>query len=75
MDNTPAVPVLLVSSLAARAHLLARLGRHAEAADAALRQRECAERLDAPTLAATALHDAGLVDHANSPASPTFSRG
>ena len=58
---TPAVPVLLVSSLAARAHLLARLGRHAEAAEAAHRQREAAERLDAPALAATAVHDAGLV--------------
>jgi DNA-binding SARP family transcriptional activator/tetratricopeptide (TPR) repeat protein len=59
--DTPAVPVLLVSSLAARAHLLARLGRHAEAAEATHRQREAAERLDAPAVAAIAVHDAGLV--------------
>jgi DNA-binding SARP family transcriptional activator/tetratricopeptide (TPR) repeat protein len=66
---TEPVPVLVLGSLAARAHLLARLGRHAEAAEAAARQRACAERLDSPTLAATAAHDAGLValaagDHA-----------
>ena len=55
------VPVLLVGCLAARAHLLARLGRHAEAAETTRRQRICAERLDSPVLAATAAHDAGLV--------------
>jgi DNA-binding SARP family transcriptional activator/tetratricopeptide (TPR) repeat protein len=66
---TESVPVLLVSCLAARAHVLARLGRHAEAAETIRRERDCAERLDSPTLAATAAHDAGLVafaagDHA-----------
>jgi DNA-binding SARP family transcriptional activator/tetratricopeptide (TPR) repeat protein len=58
---TEQVPVLLVGSLAARAHLLARLGRHEEAAAAIHRERACAERLDSPGLAATAAHDAGLV--------------
>jgi hypothetical protein len=58
---TEGVPVLLVGCLAARAHLLARLGRHAEAAEASRRQRACAERLDSPAMASTAAHDAGLV--------------
>lgn len=58
---TESVPVLLVGCLAARAQILARLGRHADAADAVRRQQECAARLDAPVLAATAAHDAGLV--------------
>jgi DNA-binding SARP family transcriptional activator/tetratricopeptide (TPR) repeat protein len=67
--TTEAVPMLLAGCLAARAHLLARLGRHAEAAEASRRQRACAQRLDSPELAATAAHDAGLValaagDHA-----------
>ena len=61
--------MLLVACLAARAHLLARLGRHAEAAEASRQQLACAERLDSPVMAATAAHDAGLValaagDHA-----------
>lgn len=43
------------------AEILARLGRHPEAAAGAHRQQECAARLDAPELAATAAHDAGLV--------------
>jgi tetratricopeptide (TPR) repeat protein len=64
------VPVLLIGCLAARAHILARLGRYAEAAEATRRQRACAERLDSPVLTATAAHDAGLValaagDYAN----------
>jgi DNA-binding SARP family transcriptional activator/tetratricopeptide (TPR) repeat protein len=61
VEATAAVPVLLVGCLAAQAQLLARLGRHDEAAFAAQRQRDCAERLDSPALAATAAHDAGLV--------------
>ncbi|HET6532740.1 MAG TPA: AAA family ATPase [Actinoplanes sp.] len=61
VTTTESVPVLLVGCLAARAHLLARLGRHDEAAETSRRQRACAERLDSPALAATAAHDAGLV--------------
>jgi hypothetical protein len=65
--------VLLLGCLAARAHLLARLGRHAEAAETTDRQRAVAGRLDSPALAATAAHDAGLValaagDHARAAA-------
>jgi tetratricopeptide (TPR) repeat protein len=41
--------------------VLARLGRHDEAAETVARQQELAERLDAPGLSATAAHDAGLV--------------
>ncbi len=61
VDATSGVPVLLVPCLAAQAQLLARLGRHGAAEQAVARQRECAERLDDPGLAATAAHDAGLV--------------
>jgi DNA-binding SARP family transcriptional activator/tetratricopeptide (TPR) repeat protein len=61
IEATKSVPVLLVSCLAARAHLLARLGRHMEAGQAVQRQREVADRLDDPSLAATAAFDAGLV--------------
>jgi DNA-binding SARP family transcriptional activator/tetratricopeptide (TPR) repeat protein len=58
---TEPMPALLVGSLATLAQILARLGRHPEAAAVARRQQECAARLDAPELAATAAHDAGLV--------------
>jgi tetratricopeptide (TPR) repeat protein len=58
---TESLPVMLVGCLAARALILARLGRHPEAAEAARRQREHADRLDAPAIAATAAHDSGLV--------------
>jgi hypothetical protein len=37
------------------------MGRHEEAREAAHRQQECADRLDAPVLSATAAHDSGLV--------------
>jgi tetratricopeptide (TPR) repeat protein len=53
--------VLLVACLAARAQILARMGRHDEARQEARRQQECADRLDAPVLSATARHDSGLV--------------
>jgi tetratricopeptide (TPR) repeat protein len=59
--GTMGTPVLLISCLAARAHLLARMGRHAEATDTARQQRDLAERLDSPLPAAIAAHDAGLV--------------
>jgi DNA-binding SARP family transcriptional activator/tetratricopeptide (TPR) repeat protein len=61
IEATKGVPVLLVGCLAARAHLLSRLGRHEEAEEAVRRERECADRLDDPAIAATAAHDAGLV--------------
>jgi tetratricopeptide (TPR) repeat protein len=47
--------------LAARAHVLARLGRAAEARDTADEEQAVAERLDAPQLIATAAHDRGMV--------------
>jgi DNA-binding SARP family transcriptional activator/tetratricopeptide (TPR) repeat protein len=61
VDTTAAVPVLQLACLAARAHLLARLGRHADAARTNRRQRDLADRLDFPALATLAVHDAGLV--------------
>jgi DNA-binding SARP family transcriptional activator/tetratricopeptide (TPR) repeat protein len=61
ITGTEAVPVLLAGSLAARAHILSRLGRHEDARITLVRQRDCVERLDAPSLAAVATHDAGLV--------------
>jgi len=61
VDATSGVPSILLSSLAARAQILARLGRHDEATETVRRQQQLAERLDAPGLSATAAHDAGLV--------------
>ena len=58
---TRGVPVVALPTLAARAHLLARLGRHTEAADAVVELTALAERLDSPPLLAIARHDAGLV--------------
>ena len=58
---TRGVPVVTLPCLAARAHLLSRLGRHDEALATSARQREMAERLDSPALAALARFDAGLV--------------
>ncbi|MGQ0718404.1 MAG: ATP-binding protein [Pseudonocardiales bacterium] len=55
------VAVVTLPCLAARAHLLSRLGRHDEALATSARQREMAERLDSSALAALACHDAGLV--------------
>ena len=61
VEATRTTPVLLAGCLAARAHLLSRLGRHDEAAEAVRLQSECADRIDDPSFAATAAHDAGLV--------------
>jgi tetratricopeptide (TPR) repeat protein len=61
VEATKTTPVLLVGCLAARAHLLSRLGRHDQAGEAVRLQGECADRLDDPSFAATAAHDAGLV--------------
>jgi DNA-binding SARP family transcriptional activator len=61
VEATSGIPSVHIGSLAARAQILARLGRHDEAAETVARERQLAERLDAPILAATATHDAGLV--------------
>jgi hypothetical protein len=61
VSATEAAPVLAVGCLAARAHLLARMGRHEEAAQAVAQQMALADRIDEPGLAATTAHDAGLV--------------
>jgi len=58
---TREVPVLALPCLAARAHLLARLGRHEQALAAAHDQLVMAQRLDSPAFAALASNDSGLV--------------
>jgi DNA-binding SARP family transcriptional activator/tetratricopeptide (TPR) repeat protein len=58
---TRTVPVLTVRALAARAHVLSRLGRHEDAGAAVDEMLATAERLDSPHLLAVAHHDAGLV--------------
>jgi DNA-binding SARP family transcriptional activator len=55
------LPPVEVHLHAARAHVLARLGRLDEARAAAETELEIAERLDSVELRATALHDRGLV--------------
>jgi DNA-binding SARP family transcriptional activator/tetratricopeptide (TPR) repeat protein len=50
-----------LKTLAARAQILARLGRHQEAEDAAAQVQAWADRLDDPALAATSTHDRGLI--------------
>jgi DNA-binding SARP family transcriptional activator/tetratricopeptide (TPR) repeat protein len=59
--GTGAVPALSLKILATRAQVLARLGRHPEAASAANQVQEWADRLDDPAMAATITHDRGLV--------------
>jgi DNA-binding SARP family transcriptional activator/tetratricopeptide (TPR) repeat protein len=56
-----ALATLEVEALAGRAHVLARLGRHEEAARAASAERDLAHRLGDPALCARADHDAGVV--------------
>ena len=58
---TRSAPVAALPCLAARAHLLARLGRHDEAAGTVAVLLATAERLDSAPMLATARHDAGLV--------------
>ncbi len=58
---TSGVPSIQLGCLAARAHILARLGRHEDAAETVGRLQPLAERLGSPSLVATAAHDAGLV--------------
>jgi ATP/maltotriose-dependent transcriptional regulator MalT len=50
-----------VQILAARAHVLARLGRLEEARETAARESAAAERADNPELRATAEHDQGMI--------------
>lgn len=59
--TTRDVPVLVLPNLAARAHLLSRLGRHDEAGTTAAELLTTAERLDSAATLAVARHDAGLV--------------
>ncbi|HVN12702.1 MAG TPA: hypothetical protein VMT69_11460, partial [Kineosporiaceae bacterium] len=58
---THGIAVLTLPCLAARAHLLARVGRYDEALAAAGEQLALADRLDSPRFAALAQGDAGLV--------------
>ncbi|HVN11828.1 MAG TPA: hypothetical protein VMT69_07030, partial [Kineosporiaceae bacterium] len=58
---THGIAVLTLPCLAARAHLLARVGRYDEALAAAGEQLALADRLDSPRFAALARGDAGLV--------------
>jgi DNA-binding SARP family transcriptional activator len=55
------LPHMEVNLLAARAHILARLGRLDEARAAAEAEQEYADRLGSAELRATALHDRGVV--------------
>lgn len=57
----PALTALELKTLSAEAELLARLGRHDEAAAAADQVQDWADRLDDPVLAATTTHDRGLL--------------
>jgi DNA-binding SARP family transcriptional activator/tetratricopeptide (TPR) repeat protein len=58
---TRGIPVAALPCLAARAHLLSRIGRHDEAATTAAELTATAERLDSPAMLAVARYDAGLV--------------
>ena len=59
--GTRDVPVLVVHALAAKAHILSRLGRHQQADTVIAEQRQMAKRLDSPGISATACFDAGMV--------------
>jgi len=55
------IAILTVRCLAARTHLLSRMGRHGEATACAAEQLALAQRLDAAALEALTWYDAGLV--------------
>lgn len=55
------LPTREVELIAARAHILARMGRAAEARAAAEEELALADQLDRPDLSATARHDRGMV--------------
>jgi DNA-binding SARP family transcriptional activator/tetratricopeptide (TPR) repeat protein len=63
MRETGLAP-LEANALAARCHILVRLGRLEEANASAAAEAEIAERLDDPTLSAVADHDRGMACHA-----------
>jgi DNA-binding SARP family transcriptional activator/tetratricopeptide (TPR) repeat protein len=58
---TLGIPVVALPCLAARAHLLSRLGRHDEASAAAAELLATAERLDSAPMLAVSRYDSGLV--------------
>ena len=58
---TRGMAVIEFQCLAARAFVLSRLGRHAEALALAREQLAMAERMDSAAIAARARHDAGLI--------------
>jgi len=58
---TRGMTVIELQCLAARAFVLSRLGRHAEALSLAGEQLAMAERIDSAAIAARARHDAGLI--------------
>ena len=58
---TRGMTVIEFQCLAARAFVLSRLGRHAEALSLAREQLAMAERMDSAAIAARARHDAGLI--------------
>jgi DNA-binding SARP family transcriptional activator/tetratricopeptide (TPR) repeat protein len=58
---TRGMTVIELPCLAARAFVLSRLGRHAEALSLARDQLAMAERMDSAAIAARARHDAGLI--------------
>ncbi len=61
LTATAAITGLALKTLSARAQVLARLGRHDEAARDADQVQEWADRLDDPVVGATATHDRGLL--------------
>jgi tetratricopeptide (TPR) repeat protein len=61
IEATSAQPVLLIPCLAGKAHLLARMGRHDEAARTVQLLEESVERLDVEAYRAMTWHDEGLV--------------
>jgi tetratricopeptide (TPR) repeat protein len=64
MMREAGLALLEANALAARAHVLARLGRLDEAAASAAAEAELGDRLDDAALAAMAVHDRGMVAHA-----------
>jgi len=64
MMREAGLALLEANALAARSHVLARLGRLEEAAASAAAEAELGDRLDDASLAAMAAHDRGMVCHA-----------
>jgi DNA-binding SARP family transcriptional activator len=64
MMREAGLALLEANALAARSHVLVRLGRLEEAAASAVAEAELGDRLDDARLAAMAAHDRGMVCHA-----------